>query len=282
MEWDSYSFGNIDTTYDLVGVTPLSPVAIAPNSTQNVTLVVAPKSPDALLVTVRDKATNLPLSGASVELTKGSYDITQMTCQGFIRQTDWSGGSGQATSTDLTKYLTSDGNVDTTTQPSNVTLKKVLGQYVSSGTLTSSSFNIGFQGTFQQILWNPSSQPSGATVKMQIATNNDGGTWNFVGPDGTSATYYTTANQNIFTTGPIKYLRYKLYLTTSVTSTTPNVSDISFTFTSSCTPPGQVSFSGLSSGSYTMVITKSGYVTQTIPVNISTGWQSSDNSLQSS
>jgi len=212
----------------------------------------------------------------------GAFDAVQMTGQGFVRQTDWSGGSGQATTTaTLNKYLSSDGNIDATSQAGNLILKKTLGQYAASGTLTSSSFDIGFAGTFQQIIWNPASQPTGGAVQMQIATNNDGGTWNFVGLNGTSATYYTTVSQNIFTTGPSRYLRYKLFLSTTNTSVTPNISDISFTFTSSCTPPGQVSFSGLASGSYNATITKAGYVTQIVPITISSPWQSADVSMQS-
>jgi prepilin-type N-terminal cleavage/methylation domain-containing protein len=281
MEWDSYTFGNIDSSYDLVGVTPLSPISLAPNGSQNATLIVAPKNPDTLLVTVRDKANLLPLSVAGVELVKGAYDNVQMTGQGFLRQTDWSGGSGQATSTlNSNKYFSSDGNVDATSQAGSLILKKVLGQYVANGNLTSSSFDIGFQGTFQQIMWNPGSEPSGTSVKMQIATNSDGGVWNFVGPDGTSSTYYTTSNQNIFTTGTARYLRYKLFFSTTNTTVTPNVSDISFTFTSSCTPPGQVSFSGLAGGNYSITISKAGYVTQVVPVTIGSSWQSADVQMQ--
>ena len=204
-----------------------------------------------------------------------------MTGQGFLRQTDWSGGSGQATSTlNSNKYFSSDGNVDATSQAGSLILKKVLGQYVANGNLTSSSFDIGFQGTFQQIMWNPGSEPSGTSVKMQIATNSDGGVWNFVGPDGTSSTYYTTSNQNIFTTGTARYLRYKLFFSTTNTTVTPNVSDISFTFTSSCTPPGQVSFSGLAGGNYSITISKAGYVTQVVPVTIGSSWQSADVQMQ--
>jgi hypothetical protein len=117
---------------------------------------------------------------------------------------------------------------------------------------------------------------------MQIATNNDGGTWNFVGPDGTPATYYTTANQNIFTTGPARYLRYKLFFSTTDSKSTPTVSDIFFTFTSSCTPPGQVSFSGLSGGSnYKITLSKVGYNDQNISTDINSSWQSVDVQMQS-
>jgi prepilin-type N-terminal cleavage/methylation domain-containing protein len=281
MEWDSYTVGSTDSNYDLIGVTPLSPISLSPNSNQNVTFVVAPKNSQTLLVTVHDKTTGLPLSGVTVELSKATYDNVQMTGQGFMRQIDWYGGSGQATTSDTTMYFSSDGNMDTHGQQGSVFLRKTIGDYVSSGQLTSSSFDIGFAGTFQQIMWNPASQPSGTNVQMQIATNNDGGTWNFVGPDGTSDTYYTTANQNIFTTGPARYLRYKLFFSTTDSKSTPTVSDIFFTFTSSCTPPGQVSFSGLSGGSnYKVTLSKDGYNDQNISTDINSSWQSVDVQMQ--
>ncbi len=282
MEWDSYTVGNTDTNYDLIGVTPLSPISLSPNSNQNVTFVVAPKNSQTLLVTVHDKTTGLPLSGVTVELSKGSYDNVQMTGQGFMRQIDWYGGSGQATTSDPTMYFSSDGNMDTHGQQGSVFLRKTIGNYASSGYLVSSSFDIGFAATLQQIMWNPVSQPSGTTVKMQIAANNDGGAWNFVGPDGTSATYYTTANQNIFAVGPARYLRYKLFFSTTDSKSTPAVSDIFFTYTSSCTPPGQVSFSGLSGGnSYKITFSKDGYNDQQISTNINSSWQSVDAQMQS-
>ena len=214
--------------------------------------------------------------------SKGSYDNVQMTGQGFMRQIDWYGGSGQATTSDPTMYFSSDGNMDTHGQQGSVFLRKTIGNYASSGYLVSSSFDIGFAATLQQIMWNPVSQPSGTTVKMQIAANNDGGAWNFVGPDGTSATYYTTANQNIFAVGPARYLRYKLFFSTTDSKSTPAVSDIFFTYTSSCTPPGQVSFSGLSGGnSYKITFSKDGYNEQQITKNINSSWQSVDAQMQS-
>jgi prepilin-type N-terminal cleavage/methylation domain-containing protein len=282
MEWDSYVVNDIDSSYDLVGVTPLSPVALAPGNTQNLTLVVSPKNSNTLLVTVHDKTTGLPLSGVTVELSKGNYDSVQMTGQGFIRQIDWYGGSGQATTSDPTMYFSSDGNMDTHGQQGSVFLRKTNGNYVSDGYLVSSSFDIGFQATPQQIIWNPANQPNKTTVKMQIATNNDGGTWNFVGPDGTTDTYYTTDNQNIFTTGPVRYLRYKIFFSTTDSKSTPSVSDVAFTYTSACTPPGQVSFSGLQTwNGYKIDLSKSGYNSQSISTNINSAWQSVDVQMQS-
>jgi hypothetical protein len=256
-------------------------MTISPNSNQAVQLIVAPKNPDTFLVTVIDNVTKLPLSGVSVEIVKTGVDITKITGQGFMGQTDWSGGGGQATSTDPTKYLSSDGNMEVASPAGDIKLKKVFGNYVSSGVLTSSSFDTGSASNFQGLVWNPISQPSNSTVRFQIATNNDGATWNFTGPDGTSATYYTTANQNIHSSNNgNRYLRYKLFLDTGATNTTPDISDVSFTFTTACTPPGQVSFSGLSGGTYTMYLSKSGYVSQTISVPINSSWKSYNATMQ--
>jgi hypothetical protein len=267
-----------DTVYDLVGWNPISPISLLPDSTQDIQLVVAPKNPNTLVVTVLDSSTNLPLSGVDVTISKSGFTpVTKSTGQGFINQTDWSGGSGQATSTDLTQYLSSDGNIANNSPAGELTLAQVFGEYVSSGVLTSSSFDIGSPANFQKIGWNPTSQPpqSGTpTVRFQIATNNDGGVWNFTGPDGTSGTYYTVGDQNIHSSNNSKqYLRYKLFLDSASTTTTPNISDVSFTYTSQCTPPGQVSFSGLSSGTYDVHLEKTGYVDQDITVNVNTAWQ---------
>jgi len=281
LEWDSYVFTLEDTLFDIIGWNPISPINLLPNSTQSVQLVVAPKNPDTLVVTVTDAATGLPLSDVDVTLSKtGFTSVTSATGQGFINQTDWSGGGGQATSTDLTKYFSSNGNIENNLPAGDLSLKKVLGEFVSSGVLESSSFDAGSPSNFQKILWTPIGQPVGAgtpNVRFQIATNNDGGTWNYFGPDGTVGTYYTTSNQNINAINNSKqYLRYKLFLDTAATSTAPNISDISFTFTSLCTPPGQVLFDGLGAGTYDLSLVRTGYVTQNVSVDVTAPWQSFD------
>lgn len=280
VEWDTYTITPTDTAYDLAGISPLSPVSITPNSTQDVSLIVVPKSPHALLVTVRDAATGQPVSGAEVELTKSGYDETEITGRGFIGQTDWSGGSGQATSTDETMYLSSNGNIETNDPAGDIMLKKVFGDYVSPGVLTSSSFDTGLSANFQQLLWSPDDQPPSTgnpNVRLQIATNNDGAAWNFTGPDGTAGSYYTVASRDISANNNgHRYLRYKVFLDSATATTTPNLSDIGFTYTSSCTPPGQAFFSGLSGGSYSLTVRKTGYFDQTVPVNVSASWQSVD------
>ncbi len=278
LEWDSYTLTLEDSVYDLVGWNPISPISLLPNSTQDIQLVVATKNPRTLVVTVLDGSTNLPLSGVDVTISKSGFtSVTNSTGQGFINQTDWSGGSGQATSTDPSQYFTSDGNIANNNPAGELTLAQVFGEYVSSGVLTSSTFNIGSPANFQKIGWNPTSQPpqSGSpTVRFQIATNNDGGAWNYTGPDGTAGTFYTVGDQNIHSSNNSKqYLRYKLFLDSASTATSPNISDVSFTYTSQCTPPGQVSFSGLPAGTYDVHLEKTGYVDQDISVSVSTDWQ---------
>jgi hypothetical protein len=277
IEWDTYDISGIDGTYDLIGINPILPVSVTPGSTQAIQLIVGAKDPNTLLVTVKDGATGLPLSGVVAQLTKAGYDETKLTGQGFLGQTDWSGGSGQATSTNDTEYFLDDGNIEINDPVGDIILKKVFGDFMYSGVLTSSSFDTVTSPNYQQINWNPSDQPpttGNPNVRVQIATNSDGGTWDYTGPDGTSGTYYTTANRNIHTSNNgNRYIRYKVFLDSAVTTASPNISDISITYTSSCTPPGQVFFSGLSNGTYTLHLSKIGYISQDIDINVNSAWR---------
>ena len=281
MEWDAYNVMFNDSTYDLGGSIPLLPMNVAPDSNENLKLVVASKSSRSFLVTVMDSATGLPLTDAFVTLEKGSASTTLVTNQGFFHQTDWSGGSGQADFLDDTKYLSSDGNIETGSPDGELRLKNNFGTYVQNGELISSSFEMGSDINLDNILWNPSSQPAevGAdSIKFQIATNDDDTTWDFVGPDDTSVTFYTAGNSNVSAShNGHQYLRYKVFLHTDDTNFTPNLSDVSFTFTSGCIPPGQVLFKDLASGMYVLTVTKDGY-TDFIDseVDISSSWDQLD------
>ncbi|MCX6703668.1 MAG: carboxypeptidase regulatory-like domain-containing protein [Candidatus Zambryskibacteria bacterium] len=282
MEWDTYALTMTSGTYDLVGANPLISFLLSPNSAQNVDLVVAPKDPNTVLVAVRDSASSLPLADATVQLLSsgGSILATRITGKGSLVQTNWSGGSGQATSTNLTQYFSSNGSVETNSPAGDLKLRYVLGQYESDGVLTSSTYDTGGISNFQEIVWSPMDQATSTglnSVRFQIATNDDGGTWNYVGPDGTSGTYFTPSNKTINPSQSGKrYLRYKLYLHTDDVTRTPNISDIAFTFTASCTPPGQVVFTGLSNGTYSLLVTKAGYETQTVPLTINSAWKLQD------
>jgi prepilin-type N-terminal cleavage/methylation domain-containing protein len=277
VEWDTYNISGTDSLYDIIGTNPLLSLGVNPNVEQNIQIITSAKNGNRLLVVVRDQATGLPITDATVTLTdSGSYSSSAVTNQGFLNQTDWQGGGGQDIFIDTTQYLDNDGNIDYNSSPGNLSLNQVSGNYAISGYITSSTFDTGSASNFRQIVWGPISQPVQAgleSVRVQIATNNDSTTWNFIGPDGTASTYYNSSNQNIDVShNGDRYIRYRLYLSTLDQLFTPSISDISIAYTSSCIPPGQVSFSALVSGAYSISISKSGYQDISRNIDISSVW----------
>ena len=276
LEWDTYSL-LAGSPYDLAGTIPPMPLVLGPGAARDVTMVVEAANPRRLLVTVLDDTTNQPLTDATVRLTRTGYDQTKTAGRGYRLQTDWSGGSGQDDFTETDRYFDQDGNLNDQTG-GQLTLRRSGFRYVPSGYLTSSTFDMGTSpADFYQVTWMPQGQPSRTgsdPVRLQLATNNDNLTWNFVGPDGTADTYYTLTDQNVWNGHDgFRYLRYRLYLDTADTRYTPTVSDVSFSFTAGCLPPGQVSFAGLSYGNYTLTVSKTGYSAQTGTVAVSADWQ---------
>ncbi|MCE9643780.1 prepilin-type N-terminal cleavage/methylation domain-containing protein [Candidatus Parcubacteria bacterium] len=278
LEWDTYTLTETDEDNDIAGTIPPLPLSVVPGGNQNFSLVLAPSSANKLLVTVLDQSSGLSLSDAEVTLSRVGYTRTLTTDLGAVLQSDWVQGGGQATSSGLssTRFSSTNGNINTSVA-GQVTLAQVLGTYQASGELTSSVFDTGAASNFTEIQWNPATQSPvvGAnSVRFQVATNNDGGAWVFRGPDGTSATYYTSsgASLNSVHNGQ-RYLRYKMFLSTAVATATPTVADVSLSFTSSCLPPGQVFFDGLSTGDYTLTVTRAGYQSVDIPLTISGGAQ---------
>jgi hypothetical protein len=187
-----------------------------------------------------------------------------------LRQGDWSGGSGQTNFVDPKMYYSSDGNIENSSPAGEIKLKEAFGFYALSGELISSTFDTGSASNFYQLIATPQDQPpeTGAgSVLFQLASNNDNATWDFKGPDGTAGTFYSAIDGNISAVhNNDRYLRYRALLSTASTTYTPNIGEISFTFSSLCVPPGQVMFEGLESGNYILTISKSGF--QTITENI--------------
>lgn len=279
MEWDSYTIKDIDNSYDISGFNPVNPVYLNPDSTKNIQISTVSNNPKSLLVSVVDNGLQLPVTDAVVTLTNGGYNSSKTTDRGYLSQTDWSGGDGQSSFTDPTKYYYDDGNVDVSSNPGELTLKNAFGSYASSGVLESSIFDTGSVSNFHNISWSPTDQPvqTGAnSVKFQIASNLEvtaTTTWQYLGPDGTSGTYYTTSNQNVNSVhNGDRFIRYKVFLSTTSSTSTPNLSDVSITNTSSCTPPGQVLFSGLSSGTYHISVSATGYSTYETDFDVSNDW----------
>ncbi len=270
MEWDTYKFTPNDSAWAIVGSFPLQSVLLPPGVTSEVKLLLAPPSGRGLLVSVKDGSTRLPLSDVTVTLSKvGETSKSQGTSRGFFRDTDWSLGSG-----------TTDGNIEINNPAGDIKLKNTLGLYASSGYLISRVFDAGTASTtFYNLNWQPADQASSTgsgSVRLQLASSNDPATttWNFAGPDGTASTFYTVSGSNINVQHNNKrYLRYKIFLATTNRSFTPNISEITVTYSSECLPFGQVFFSDLSLGTYNLLTQKTGYQAYNGSVTMSSNWQ---------
>ncbi len=280
----SYSFNNLEsdtyhvsvsgTTYDLAGSVPMLSYKLNPGSSQDMYLVLRSHTPNSLLVKAKDAGTGLPLSDATVHLTAGGYDETLQTSLGYIRQTDWSGGNGQIDFLDDTKYFFDNGNLANSSPAGDLKLKKFGNVYAISGYLESSTFDVGAGITLRNIILEPLAQPiqtGNNSILFQLAGSNSStpASWNFLGPNGVSSTFYTSTNTVIFSgLNDNRYLRYRVFLSTVDNHYSPQLSEVALTFTNNCTPPGQAFFSSLSSGSYVLDVSRSGYTTNNGQIDI--------------
>jgi len=115
------------------------------------------------------------------------------------------------------------------------------GTYSSSGTYESATFDVGYSTAFNRVV--PSFlQPANTTVQLQIAVADalagscTGATYEFVGPDGTTGSYYTEEDNIAFNNNGVNYenparcFRYKVYLSTVDSSSTPIFEEISVNY----------------------------------------------------
>jgi hypothetical protein len=266
IEWDTYEIDITDGTYFLAGSNPIVPFDLSPGITQDLDLIMDAQNPNGFLISVTDGPSGLPIADATVSIDGPGGLQELITGNGFITQTDWSGGDGQSDFINADQFFSQDGNIDYFNISGQVELDQFAGSYLSDAELTSSTFDTGAITNFHTIEWEPASQPGAAgadSVRFQIATsetNDEFTVWNFIGPDGTNSSYYTTSGENIHSSHDNdQYLRYRLLLSTDDTSVTPTVSDFSFTYSTDCIPSGQVYFDGLSDGDYDISVTKTGY-----------------------
>jgi prepilin-type N-terminal cleavage/methylation domain-containing protein len=276
IEWDTYTptllTGQSVITY---GTSPVQQITVLPNTSQTFTMILGSNATaNSLLVIVKDASSSTALENASVTLTDGgSYTQTLLTGGSVWLQNNWAGGSGQAlwSSSTPSMYFQDNGNVNVSTA-GQVTLKKIGNSYTNAtGTLVSSAFDTGTNATNYTILsWAPASQSASTTVVFQVAANNDDATWNYVGPDDTANTYFTSPGQDM---GSIldnnEFFRYKVFLSTANTTKTPTLTSVNVNFVTGCFTPGQVIFTGLSNKKYYVTVSMSGYQTQSnLPVTV--------------
>ena len=267
IEWDSYSFTLAEPGVDLLGSIPLLPILVNPDSNLDLWFVVASSSPSSLLVTVKDDTTGLGVPSATVNLSRTGFSETLLTGRSSFGQTDWSGS----------QYSSQSGGIDAESLLGALKLiANASGTYPTSTThwLVSNTFDVGSStSAFYRISWDPVSQPPQTgtdSLKFQLASNNDNATWNFVGPDGTSATYYTISSSTVVGHNGRRYFRYQVSMRTADENTTPSLNELTFEFSGACVPKYQVLFDGLSQTTYTVTVSAVGYGQETRSVTIST------------
>lgn len=108
----------------------------------------------------------------------------------------------------------------------------------SNGSLESATIDFGTASSTPNYLIWQGTQPTGTTVKFQLASaSSSSGPWSYIGPDGTTGSYYTPSGPNaaekIRQANHLnyRYLRYKMYLYSDTGQTvTPNVTDVTISY----------------------------------------------------
>jgi hypothetical protein len=260
VEWDVFLPTLVSgQPYTLYGTSPIQQVNVLPNATQTFTLILGAPSANSLLVIVKNAVTGAPIEGAEVNLTKAGVPDIQYTGGSVWNQNNWSAGPGQADFLARNRYWADDGNIDNT--GSGIQLETIGADYVPAGQLESSTFDTGAASNFTILEWEPTSQVPGTSVSFQLASNNDNFTWNYVGPDGTAATYYTVPGTTI---NPVhdnnRYIRYRVNLESTDPQFTATLSNVNVNYVSGCNTPGQTVYAGLvAANDYDLDVTMPGY-----------------------
>jgi hypothetical protein len=115
------------------------------------------------------------------------------------------------------------------------------GTYAMSGTYQSAAFDTGSLSAFNRLSFS-ADVPADTTLRFQVAGSPtvdgscSGGTYDFVGPDGTANTYFTTSPSAIPFSGvvdgynPTRCFKYKVYLDTTNILYSPSLLDITVNY----------------------------------------------------
>ena len=104
------------------------------------------------------------------------------------------------------------------------------GRYSSSGTFESAALNPGYSTSYNRISFTGAT-PGATTLTAQTAVSADCQSYTFVGPDGTSGTFYSGSGGSV----PLGYnagqcFKYKLYLATTDAGVTPVFYDLTVNY----------------------------------------------------
>lgn len=274
IEWDTYSLLMTDNAFDILGTEPISDVVVNPNTTGTFSFFLQDANPRSLFLTVKDSVSKAGVLGASVNLSTIGFSESLVGGRAFFGETDWSSGN----------YYTQSGGLDLEDYPGEARILEIAPSVYPTGTLAwfiSNTFDVGgASSSFYSINWTPVSQPpqaGTASLKFQLASNNDNSSWSFVGPDGTAATYYTNPSSTIWGGhNGHRYLKYKAYFSTLDANYTPVLQDVSFEFSGPCVPPSQFLFTELGLGDYDFIVNAPGYEVASGTISVTGDWQQAE------
>jgi uncharacterized repeat protein (TIGR01451 family) len=156
----------------------------------------------------------------------GTYALTRSSTDVYPGGTRVSGAtSGTVWSIPLTAGSTTDAGFKTYMNTG----------FAASGDLVSSVKDsnpaIGSTPSWSTLSWTAST-PANTSLQFQVAASNSAtGPFNFVGPDGTAATFFTTSGASLGQFFGIRYLKYRAYLATTDSTMTPTLNDVTVCFT---------------------------------------------------
>ena len=143
------------------------------------------------------------------------------------------------------------------------------GGYASSGNFSGATRDsnppAGAMTMWSSLAWT-ATVPSGSALAFQVAgSDSDAGPFNFVGPDGTAATFFSTSGVGLSAFNGKRYLQYRAYLSSSTGTATPTLADATVCFDAAAAADLSV---GISDGvvhatpggsvTYTLVATNTG------------------------
>ncbi|HCO99546.1 MAG TPA: hypothetical protein DIT56_02995 [Candidatus Moranbacteria bacterium] len=183
-----------------------------------------------------------------------------------ITQAQWEAAGGFVISANGTldfaaSLKTTDATVTPTLSNINVAYEILPPAIVSTPYDTTSQANI-----LNKILWTEN-LPAQTDVKFQLRSSADGNTWtSWMGTDGTSSTYFTAPDGS--ETLPIaltdstddQWIQYKAFLTTSDTSVTPTLSDVSLKYVVNAKPEFNPDFPTTGVGGMSAIQNESGSI----------------------
>ena len=104
------------------------------------------------------------------------------------------------------------------------------GQYSVSGTFESATFDAGYTSAFNRLTF-AESKPANTNLSAQIAVSADCNSFVFVGPDGTSGTFFDGSGQAInVTLSSGRCMRYKAFLESTDPGAAPSLNDITINY----------------------------------------------------